>query len=90
LEEPKNISAWWILSDDVDLAIALSSNMTDFRLYNAYDGDRGHADFVANNKHSATPQVARGVYGQRGMAPSVLDWTVLHQSRVALVTEGTR
>jgi hypothetical protein len=80
-----HIKKWWILADKHFMAVNLANNISSrFDIRHGYDD----AAFVANNEHSRLPS-AQDVLAHKLMAPSVLDWTVLHQSQVAVITSGS-
>lgn len=70
------ITKWWILSDDPNVARHVSGEMPGVVRHGYND------DFEENNLHSL--RASKGIYDHVHMAPSVMDWMVLHESRVSL------
>ena len=79
------IKVWWLVSDDVELAEYISSNATstNYKVVSAYT-----KEFVEKNVHSKENGDAVGLFSHDMMKQSIMDWMVLHDSDVALVTKG--
>lgn len=71
-----SISKWIIMSDEPNVAKHVSRKLPN--VYHGYSDE-----FVVNNIHSL--DAARTLYDHKHMAPSVLDWMLLHKSAMSLV-----
>eukprot|EP00522_Entomoneis_paludosa_P006031 CAMPEP_0172440680 /NCGR_PEP_ID=MMETSP1065-20121228/1312_1 /TAXON_ID=265537 /ORGANISM="Amphiprora paludosa, Strain CCMP125" /LENGTH=318 /DNA_ID=CAMNT_0013189651 /DNA_START=225 /DNA_END=1181 /DNA_ORIENTATION=- len=79
-----DISNWWILSDDPQLAI----NITNVEIP-GYGFYHGYTDlFLQKNRHSGGAGMGR--FHHEEMTGSILDWMVLHEAQVAVVTTSSK
>lgn len=85
LESYTQIKVWWLVADDVELAEYISNNATstNHKVVSAYT-----KEFVEKNAHSRQDGNAVGLFSHDMMKQSIMDWMVLHDSDLALVTKG--
>lgn len=77
------ISLWWLVSDDIDVANNVTAVLSDKNIVHGYHDK----EFNKDNTHSGT--AGKTEYGQKLMAPHVLDWMVLHESEMAIVSPAS-
>lgn len=81
IDDFPEIATWWLISDNVTLAEHITQALSTKKLVTSYT-----QEFQQANHHSAK---TRKAFQQETMAPSVLDWMVLYDSKVALITDGS-
>jgi len=75
-----DITKWWLVSDDPDMAVKVAEKI-----------DGMHTAYTEEfRKHKMDSfQANRNIFGHESMATSVEDWMTLHESSVAVITFGT-
>lgn len=73
----QQVSKWWLITDKPEYANTLASNH--MKLVHGYSEN-------LTNVHSNL--AGKKIFGHERMAPSILDWVAMQESKVSLVTKG--